>query len=164
MAEPPLRSPNAAAMAAEDSTAEEVGFTVGADFLAEASMAGEDLEVEDFTGEARSAVEAAFTAGADSAVERDSAAAAGFVVARFAVERDFVAEQDFAEERSGWGGWGGAGRLGGGGGWGGGGGVGGWGGGGVGMGPRMGLALLGLGIRIWISLRLLVRPLVATVR
>jgi hypothetical protein len=43
---------------------------------------------------------AGFAAGAASEAEQDSAAAAGFVAARSAEERDFAEGQDFAVERS----------------------------------------------------------------
>ena len=63
----------------------------------EDSMAG----VEDFSaGEAASTVAAGFAEGAASEAEWASAAAAGFVAARSAEERDFAEGQDFAVERS----------------------------------------------------------------
>src|SRR5690242_14835274 len=74
-----------------DFTAEEVASTVGADSLAEVSMAGED-----FTEEAGCAVEVGFAAGADSVAEGVSAAAA-----RFVVDLAFAEERDFADAASG---------------------------------------------------------------
>src|SRR6267142_34174 len=76
-------------MAAVDSTAVEA-----------ASMAeAVSTAVEDFMAEVASTVAAGFAAGAASEAEWDSAAAAGFVAARSAEERDFAEGQDFAVER-----------------------------------------------------------------
>jgi hypothetical protein len=73
----------AAAMAAVDSMAEAVSTAV-----------------EDFVAGVASTVAAGFAAGAASEAEWDSAAATGFMAARFAEERDFAEGQDFAVERS----------------------------------------------------------------
>jgi hypothetical protein len=56
--------------------------------------------VEDFMAGVASTVAAGFAAGVASEAEWDPAAAAGFVAARSAEERDFVEGQDFAVERS----------------------------------------------------------------
>jgi hypothetical protein len=77
-------------MAAVDSMAAE------ADSTAEALSTA----VEDFMAGVASKVAAGFAAGAASEAEWDSAAAAGFVAARSAEERDFAEGQDFAVERS----------------------------------------------------------------
>src|SRR6266478_7685017 len=56
--------------------------------------------VQDLMAGVASTVAAGFAAGAASEAEWDSAAAAGFVAARSAEERDFALAQDFAVERS----------------------------------------------------------------
>ena len=82
-------------MAAVDFMVVEEAFTVEV-----VSTAVEDFTVgvastavEDFTAGVASTVAAGFTAAADSEAEGDSAAAAGFVAARSAEERDFAVER-----------------------------------------------------------------------